>query len=168
MCQVPIHRKTHKTEAVMNQRILPVAALILLSGCISVSKSVLTYDMPPVDLEQVQVFLPYDELPEYTNIAILSSSRMHLFSTRKQLIEKLRRNAAELGANAIVLAEPARWRYFNMAAELVALGVAVDFAVNGLWGWALGILPQPQPRGEAIAIYIPDMDQHFLPGPVSK
>ena len=82
-----------------------IGLLLVLTGCVSVNKSVLERSSAarPVPKENVHVYLPGDELPEHTRVAILNAKGDVDLTNEGQMIEKLREEAGKLGANAIVL-----------------------------------------------------------------
>ena len=83
-----------------------IALLVLiLTGCTTVSHTVLMPNLSPVDLEEVQIFLPGDSLPPHDRVAILAGSGADNWSNRTQLLDHLRRRAGELGANGVILGQ---------------------------------------------------------------
>ena len=82
-------------------------ALGVLSGCVSVNKSVLDASFldRPVPREEVRVFFADDELPPHVRMAILNARGDSEFTNQAQMIDKLREEAGRLGANAVVLDE---------------------------------------------------------------
>ena len=80
---------------------------VLVSGCISVSYTMLGPGCPPVPESEVHVFSWEDELPEHTRIALLHRSFdiYNLAATHPvKLIKTLSKKAGALGANGIVVA----------------------------------------------------------------
>lgn len=80
-------------------------AAILLTGCVSVSKTVLMdrSDMP-VPKESVYVYLANDTIPEgCERVAILHASGEQDLTDEGQMIDELRSEAGKLGANALHL-----------------------------------------------------------------
>lgn len=152
-----------KAKVVMLRRLLPVAALVLLAGC-SVSKSVMVWDMPPVAWEQIQVYSLHDELPEHVHIAVLTGRRNHLFSTRKGLMKKLKKKAAELGANAIIMRDLRHSTVLDVTFELALLAGMVELLLGDLtsYPWLLGSAVWGWRVDTAIAIHIPDTGQLML------
>ena len=87
---------------------LGLAGLTLaLSACVTVNKSVLdrSFMDQPVPMESVHVYLPGDEIPEHTRIAILNAEGDVDITNEAEMIDKLREEAGKLGANAIVLGD---------------------------------------------------------------
>jgi hypothetical protein len=108
-----------------------------LAACVSVNKSVLTPDLPPVDFEDVQVFFEGDSIPEHTRVAILNAKGSSGFTNEGQMIDKLREEAAKLGANGIILA-----------------GMKEPGAGEKFVNYLAGGFADGQRRGQAIAIRV--------------
>lgn len=90
----------------MQRIIVAMLGGALLVGCVSVSSSVLTRDFEsrPVPPDQVYVFLAsaQDELPEScVRVAVLHGSGASDWTDRSDMLDGLREEAGELGANAI-------------------------------------------------------------------
>ena len=84
--------------------VLWLAQVVLIAGCIPVSKSVLIHNLPPVPMEEVNVFFQEDEVPEHRRVGILSGKRENTYyTTRAQLLDELRTAAGDMGANAIIV-----------------------------------------------------------------
>ena len=91
-----------------------IAALALTTACIGVKRAVLVdlsdYPVPP---EEVTIFLPDDEIPEdCERIALLAAAGDHSLADFGDLLERLRDEAGELGANAIdiqLMSEAGNW-----------------------------------------------------------
>ena len=81
--------------------------MLVLTSCVTVNKSVLesSFMANPIPKEGVQVYLPGDEVPEHTRIAILNGKGDGDLTDEGQMIDKLREEAGKLGANAIILGE---------------------------------------------------------------
>ena len=77
----------------------------MLAGCISVSESVLVRGLPPVPMEDVTVYFVGEEIPPHTRVAVLSGEGNNEFTSRGAMLDKLRKRAGMLGANAIILGE---------------------------------------------------------------
>ncbi len=84
-----------------------LALTLVLVACVTVNKSILerSYMSAPVPQEGVHVYLPGDEVPEHTRIAILNAQGDVDLTDEGQMIDKLREEAGKLGANAIVMGE---------------------------------------------------------------
>ena len=79
---------------------------VLVSGCISVSYTMLGPGYPPVPESEVQFFSVQDELPEHTRVALLylTLDLNNIASTNPgKLISMLSNKAGALGANGIVV-----------------------------------------------------------------
>ncbi len=123
-----------------------LSLLVLLSACVSVNKSVLTPGLAPVSATDVQVFFESDSIPEHTRVAILNAQGSQGFTNQGQMIDKLREEAAKLGANAIIL-----------------LGIKEPGAGEKFVNALVGGLADGQRRGEAIAILIPPLGRGLEP-----
>jgi hypothetical protein len=85
---------------------LSTLSLIVL-GCVTVNKSILdrSFMAAPVPTEDVHVYLPGDEVPTHTRIAILNAEGDVDMTTEGEMIDKLREEAGKLGANAVIMEE---------------------------------------------------------------
>ena len=77
--------------------------LVLFTGCVHVSKTVLMdRSSSPVPKESVYVFLPNDTIPSSCErVAILHGSGEQDWTDEGDMIDKLRSEAGKLGANAL-------------------------------------------------------------------
>ena len=87
----------------MTKRVLAVTVALGLTACVTVAKTVLMPDLPPTSEEIVRVFLPGDTVPEHDRVAILTADFNDSMSDNSDVLNKLRKEAAKLGANAIVI-----------------------------------------------------------------
>ncbi len=117
-----------------------VAAALLVAACVSVNKSVLRPGLPPVPVESVQVFFETDSIPEHTRVAILNAQGSSGFTNEGQMIDKLREEAAKLGANAIILS-----------------GMKEPGAGEKFVNYLAGGFADGQRRGGAVAIWVPSL-----------
>lgn len=80
---------------------------LLLSACVTVNKSILdrSFMAQPVPADEVHVYLPGDEVPEHTRVAILNAKGDVDTTDEAEMIDKLREEAGKLGANAIIMGE---------------------------------------------------------------
>ena len=91
----------------MGRAIPFIAAVVVLAGCVHVSKSVLDHSRSsnPVPAERVFVYAASagDDMPkECQRVAILhASGEEGLFVDRGDFLDRMREEAGELGANAI-------------------------------------------------------------------
>ena len=88
---------------------MPFTFLVLftftLTGCVSVSKSVLVEGLPPVPMENVIVYFADDEIPEHTRVAILAAAGDYSLTSTGKMFDKLREQAGKLGANGVIVGE---------------------------------------------------------------
>lgn len=121
-------------------RLTPVSAVLFLAACVSVNKSVLRPGLAPVPFDDVQVFFEGDSIPEHTRVAILNASGSSGFTNESQMIDKLREEAAKLGANAVILS-----------------GMKEPGAGEKFVNYLAGGLADGQRKGQAIAIWVPSL-----------
>ena len=126
----------------MRRRFLPPGLLLVLAACVTVSKSVLdrSFEASPVSRERVHVYLPGDEIPEPTRVAILSAKGDADITDEGEMIDRLREEAGKLGANAIVLG------------DIREPGVGEKVASAFLETSA-------DRRGQAVAIFVPELER---------
>ncbi|HLA62971.1 MAG TPA: hypothetical protein VK610_00975 [Rhodothermales bacterium] len=112
-------------------------SLVLIAGCVQTQATMLggqTY--PPITEDQVRIYLNVDEIPgRYDQVAILHAQGATGYTNESQMYEALRRRAARIGANGVVVGninEP-------------GAGAQVAAAVFGM---------TTTRRGEALAIYV--------------
>ena len=84
-----------------------LAVTLSLTACVMVNKTVLdrSFMDAPIPQENVHVYLPGDELPDHTRIAILHAEGDVDITNEGEMIDAMRKEAGKLGANAIVLGE---------------------------------------------------------------
>ena len=99
----PSERATPPTERTHMPRLASTLALLVLAGCVSVGKTVLVPGLPPKAEADVQVFLPGDSVPPHERVAILEADFNDSMSDGSDVLNKLRQEAAKLGADGIVL-----------------------------------------------------------------
>lgn len=131
----------------MNRAAVLLCSLAVL-GCVSVNKSVLTdaYKLSPVPKEDVHVFFANDSIPEHTRVAILYAEGSETFTTKGEMVDKLRKEAGKLGANAIILSE-------------VKDPGTGEKIVAGIFGTSA------ERKGQAIAVYCPSLDKRLKQNP---
>jgi hypothetical protein len=124
----------------MRQRATLVGLTLLLSACVTVNKTVLdrSFMAAPVAKEAVHIYLPGDEVPEHTRIAILHAAGDVELTDESEMIDKLREEAGKLGANAIVMGE----------LKDPGTGAVVASAILGT---------NAERKGQAIAIFVPSL-----------
>ena len=94
----------------MKVKIYSVGLLVLvaLAGCISTNAVRLgaPTQYPPVRPEEVQVFLKEEDVKgEFDKIAIVNAEGNYSYANDERMIEAMKKKAAKLGANAIILGE---------------------------------------------------------------
>jgi hypothetical protein len=83
-------------------------ALVLMAGCISTNAVRLgePTQYPPVAPEEVQVFLKEaDVKADFDKIAIINAEGNYSYATDEKLVDAMKKKAAKLGANAIIIDE---------------------------------------------------------------
>ncbi|MDR2871659.1 MAG: hypothetical protein LBV45_03920 [Xanthomonadaceae bacterium] len=130
--------------------VLLIAGLVMLAGCANTSRVVMGPPRAPIDPAQVQIY----SVPPVGSqeIAQLESTSAVGFGTQGQTdaaIQRLKREAAALGANGVVL--------MGMGSERSAGGMSVG---GGSWGRHSGGgvsfgIPTTQRRATGVAIYVP-------------
>lgn len=84
-----------------------ILVLTLALAACGVSTSVIVLEpgpRTPVSPEQVRVFLAADEVPgEYTRLAVIHAEGDPTFNDQQEIVQRLREEAAKLGADAIIL-----------------------------------------------------------------
>ncbi len=126
----------------MKKTLLAVVILLMVVGCISVNKSVLTPNPTGrvFTTEEVTVYFETDSIPEHTRVAILNARGDADMTGEGKMIDKLREEAGKLGANAIILG----------ALEEPGTGRRVVAAIFGT---------SKNREAQAIASYVPSLDQ---------
>jgi len=91
----------------MIKNLLLVCAIALLAiGCVSAKATLLNPDVQfaPVPWENVKVYYDEADVPgEFETIAIIRSEGKEVFTTEKQMLEKMRKKAGAVGANGVIL-----------------------------------------------------------------
>ena len=83
-------------------------AVVALAGCISTNAVRLgtPTQYPPVRPEEVQVFLEEEDVKgEFDKIAIVNAEGNYSYANDERMIEAMKKKAAKLGANAIIIGE---------------------------------------------------------------
>ncbi len=80
---------------------------LALSGCVHVNKDVvMDRSSQPVPQEQVKVYFLGDELPETCErVAYLYASASDELSDERKVVDKFKKEAGKLGANAVTVRE---------------------------------------------------------------
>jgi hypothetical protein len=139
-------------------RALAAAVSILVSGCASPSRVLVGVARAPIPVEQVVV---YDQPPPNSvDVAILNASSHSVFSpggpsATDKVIQRLKLQAAQLGANGLVLQG-----FSDKVTGSLGTGVGSDSysrssSVSVGAGASMGIFKK---TGEALAIYVPPAD----------
>lgn len=134
----------------------PLALLLataLLAGCASASRVMISDPRPPIPVAQVRVYLQ-PPATRYVEIALLDASTGEFtFGAQNRndtLINKLRTEAAQLGANGVLIQDR------GQVPSNGGLGIGVGGGGRHVGGGvSVGISP-PKERARAIAIYVPD------------
>ena len=121
--------------------IASIAFLVLLVGCVNVSKSVLLdRSAHPVGIDGVDVLLATDEVPETCErVALMYASATEFGSDRGEMVDRLREEAGKLGANTLLL----------QRVEDPGDGEYVASAITGS-------LTTPTHDADAVALWCPD------------
>ncbi|KFA24600.1 hypothetical protein FQK02_21285 [Xanthomonas vasicola] len=139
----------HKQSLIRNVAIAAATAA-LLAGCASSSKVMLGQARAPIDPAQVRV---YSNAPVGSvEIAQLESTSAAGFGTQGQTdaaVQRLKRDAAKLGANGVVIV--------GVGSERSGGGLSVGGgSYGGRVGGGLGIgIPTTQKRAAGVAIWVP-------------
>ncbi|MEF9419689.1 hypothetical protein [Xanthomonas citri] len=139
----------HKQSLIRNVAIAAATAA-LLASCASSSKVMLGQARAPIDPAQVQV---YSNAPVGSvEIAQLESTSAAGFGTQGQTdaaVQRLKREAAKLGANGVVIV--------GVGSERSGGGLSVGGgSYSGRVGGGLGIgIPTTQKRAAGVAIWVP-------------
>lgn len=84
---------------------LPLAALLLLAGCVQTQATLLdgtTY--PPVHEDDVVIYISEDDIPaDWKPIAIIHAQGEAQWTRESQMLRKARERAGELGANGLLI-----------------------------------------------------------------
>ena len=85
-------------------RINAILAVVLVTACVSVGRSVVdtSFQMHPVERDDVFVYVGGDSIPEHTRVAMLDAKGNTDWTDEGDLLNKLREEAGKLGANAII------------------------------------------------------------------
>lgn len=94
----------------MRRHILPAAVLVLalvVTGCISTSVTPLSgKQYPPVHEDEVTIYLRAEDVPrEYEKVAIIYAKGDYATTDEAQMFKAVRKKAAKLGANGVLLEE---------------------------------------------------------------
>ena len=135
--------------------VLFVAGLALLVGC-ATSHVMVGNPRPPISPSQVKLYL--HPPARYDEIAILDTSSRGSFSFTSQgkmdvVVERLKAEAAKLGANGILLQSTGD----QYAGSVGVGGGSATASGNTAWGVGTGFSAAAlQKAGSGVAIYVPD------------
>lgn len=127
-----------------------LAAASLLAACAGPSRVLIGTPRPPTDPAQVQVYTKAPEKSEEIAIVEATGSAFTIGSQARTdaLIEKLKAEAAQVGANGIVLREMG-----STGGASVGAGTGTSIGAGGI---GVGVsAPLTRKRGSATAIYVP-------------
>lgn len=135
----------------MNIKSLSILAVLALTGCASSSVLVGT-QRPPIDPSQVKIYL--DPPPRYEKVAMLDAGSRNSWAITDQgktnkVIERLKEEAADLGANGILIGGMG-----DQQVGSVGSGQAWGYG-NTAYGFGVssGVF---QKKGAGLAIYVLD------------
>lgn len=133
-----------------SMRLLTIAVLLMaVSACVSSrSTRIGTAPIrPAVEVEQVVIYRTSDQVEgRYEEVALLNADGDHTFANEERLYKSLRKEAAELGANAIILEE--------------VIEPNLEPRMSGKWWLEISsavysnVINPPNRRAKAIAIYV--------------
>ncbi|MGA2778118.1 MAG: hypothetical protein ABSF94_11205 [Steroidobacteraceae bacterium] len=137
---------------------LGIVAVFSVTGCVT-SHVIVGKVRPPISPDQVQLYL-HPPAAKYEEIALLESSSKHSFSFTAQgksdaVIERLKKDAAKLGANGILL---------QGVGDKATGSVGTEFGgATGAGNSVVGIGVNTSgtvfvKSGTGIAIYVPPVD----------
>jgi hypothetical protein len=121
----------------------------MLTGCVSSrSTRIGTAPIrPAVAVEQVVIYRTADQVDgRYEEVALLNAAGDHTFASEERLYQSLRKEAADLGANAIILDQ--------------VIEPNVEPRMSGKWWLEVShavynnVINPPNRRAKAIAIYV--------------
>lgn len=133
----------------MRRRLVVASLALALAGCASISRTMLGAPRPAIAVERVRVF----QVPprRYEEIARLDASSAIGFGTQGQTnaaIDRLRREAARLGADGVLLLG------VDTVAPPVSLGVGAGSFGRHVGG-SIGVgIPTAQRHAAGIAIHV--------------
>src|SRR5690606_29362824 len=145
-------RPRHPDAAMPRPHLLPAAflAMLALAGCAGTSKVMLGQARPAIDPADVQIYSVPP--PGSQDVAQLEASSAVGFGTQGQTdaaVERLKREAAALGANGVVL--------MGVGSSGSPVGMSVgagSYGRHSAGGLSVGI-PTTQKKAAGIAIWVP-------------
>ena len=153
-----MHDKNHKSyRSTMSTKGLPlVVSLIALCGCAPSTHVLVGQARPPISPDQVKI---YSQPPTYfQEIAVLDASSKSAFGTGGQksvdkVIERLKIEAAKLGANGVILEGFQDAQTGSIGTGVGSNSYSGNSAVGVGVGGSLGIYKK---TGHGEAIYVPE------------
>lgn len=142
--------------------ILAFAGLALLGGCASTDKLMLGQARAPIDPSEVRIYRVPP--PGAIDIAEIDASSAIGFGTRGQdaaVMDRLRREAAALGANGLII--------LGRGGSRSPVGMSVGgsrYSRNSAVGLGIGI-PTSQKEATAVAMYVPPSSSAAMPEPTA-
>ncbi len=120
-------------------QVAPVALVAWILGCVSTQATRLNTQLvyPKICAEGVELFTDSSKVGKpYVEVAVLTSSGSQNYTSQSEMYESMRKKAADLGANGVVLG----------TVQQASTGAQVANALIGT---------PANRRGQATAIYIP-------------
>jgi hypothetical protein len=136
-----------------------LSAIFLLAACATTSHVITGKVRPPIDAAQVRIYSTAP--PAYEEIAVIDATSRSSFSFGDQkkmdaVIERLKKEAAALGANGVLLQTTG-----SEYGAGVGTGVATGVGIGG-GGLSIGtgiFTASDNKTGRGLAIYVPDASQ---------
>ena len=133
--------------------------VFLCCACSTTSRQIVGQKRPPVDVSQVQIY--HTKPAEYEQIAFIQASSKHSLAfsdeaMREVIIERLKQEAAALGANGVLI---------EHSEELVSGSVGTATGMSGSHlGVGIGLsLPITNQLTHAVAIYVVSQSDENAP-----
>jgi hypothetical protein len=131
------------------------AAAALLAACSTSSHVLVGTTRPPISPESVKVYL--EPPPKYDQIATLDATSQGSFAFTSQqntdkAIERMKQEAAKLGANGILLPGVQDWQSGSIGAGVGNSTVSSNSAVGVGGGGSFGLYNK---AAHGLAIYVP-------------
>lgn len=85
-----------------------LSCAVLLTACVSTNATVLNKSMtrPPIAKDSVVIYSSADKVPgKYDEVALLNSKGDESMTNERKMYESMRKEAAKLGANGVILQE---------------------------------------------------------------
>ena len=158
----------------MKIRFMIVLAITLLTGCVQI-ESIAIEDEPrgeykelPRRCESLRVYRYGAEVPDHTKLAVLSTTRNRIFTTRKTMLNRMCKEANGLGANALIVQENTELDVWQELGSMLSTAMAVSFLLDDAPLLALLYLPGTTPairNDTAVAINLTaDVHQSAMEG----